>query len=179
MMNVKNKRCVSEWCDSLINGDKYNNYCCHCFVNKFPDHKLSRNHNTKEKIVYQFMKSKLINLDIVRDKTIKDGCSKRRPDIYMDMGSHVIIEVDEYQHSSYDNICENKRVMELSMDINHRPIVFIIFNPDNYIKPGGEKISSCWKLTKSEKMTIRDTQEWEMRLETLFKKVSYWIKKCS
>ena len=46
------------------------------------------------------------------------------------------------QHIDYDCICE-KRIMELSQDIAHRPIIYIRFNPDDY-KIKGEKIKSCW-----------------------------------
>jgi len=60
----------------------------------------------------------------------------------------VIIEVDENQHIDYDCSCENKRIMELSQDLDHRPIVFIRFNPDEYDNKENI-ISSCWgKNTK-------------------------------
>ncbi len=36
---------------------------------------------------------------VVGDKRVKDGCSKRRPDLFLDMGCHiVIIEVHENKH---------------------------------------------------------------------------------
>ena len=35
-----------------------------------------------------------------------------------------------------DCSCENKRIMEISQDLGHRPIVFIRFNPDEYNKNG-------------------------------------------
>ena len=66
------------------------------------------------------------------------------------MATHVIIiEVDENKHNSYDCICENKRLMQLSKDIGHRPIVFIRFNPDKYVDSEGNTIKSCWRLNKS------------------------------
>ena len=67
------------------------------------------------------------------DKKIQDGCSTRRPDLFLDLGYQIIIiEIDENQHIDYDCSCENKRIMELSQDVGHRPIVFIRFNPDDY-----------------------------------------------
>jgi hypothetical protein len=86
----------------------------------------------------------------VADKTFQDGCSLRRPDLLLDMGSHVIIvEVDENKHSTYDCSCENKRLMLISKDLHHRPIVFIRFNPDGYTgEDGSIKIRSCWRLNK-------------------------------
>ena len=44
-----------------------------------------------------------------------------------------IVEIDENQHIEYDCSCENKRIMELSQDVGHRPIIFIRFNPDDYL----------------------------------------------
>lgn len=71
----------------------------------------------------------------ITDKTIQDGCSLRRPDLFLDLGYQVVIvEIDENQHDGYDCSCENKRIMQLSLDVDHRPIVFIRFNPDDYLK---------------------------------------------
>ena len=66
------------------------------------------------------------NYSWIFDKTIQDGCSRIRPDIFLDCGTHfLIVEIDENKHSSYDCSCENKRIMILSQDIGHRPITFI------------------------------------------------------
>jgi hypothetical protein len=56
------------------------------------------------------------------------------------IGHAIVIEVDENQHKKYDTSCENKRLMELSQDIFHKPLILICFNPDNYID---KKNSSC------------------------------------
>lgn len=71
------------------------------------------------------------------DKRIEGGCSKHRPDGFIDVSTHVVIvEIDEDQHHSYDEMCENRRMMELSIDVAHRSIVFIRLNPDEYVKDG-------------------------------------------
>ena len=71
------------------------------------------------------------------------------------MGSHIIIvEIDENKHNNYDCNCENKRLMEISQDLNHRPIIFIRFNSDSYINNKGLLIKSCWRLNKLGIMTI-------------------------
>jgi hypothetical protein len=45
----------------------------------------------------------------------------------------IIIEVDENGHNNEEYCaCENKRIMEISQDLSHKPIVFIRFNPDKY-----------------------------------------------
>jgi hypothetical protein len=72
-------------------------------------------------------------ITIVFDKIVEGGCSRRRPDVRIDMGSHIIIvECDEDQHKGYS--CENKRMMEIFQNCGNRPIVFIRFNPDSYTK---------------------------------------------
>ena len=99
---------------------------------------------------------------------VQDGCSLRRPDLLLDLGSHIIIvEIDENKHTNYDCSCENKRLMELSQDLQHRPIVFIRFNPDDYTNQEGEKIKSCWKLNKLGAIQVMKTKqtEWEERTQ--------------
>jgi hypothetical protein len=86
---------------------------------------------------------------VISDKIVKDGCSRRRPDLLLDLGYQIIIvEIDENQHTDYDCTCENKRVMQLSKDLDHRPIIFIRFNPDDY-KINDKNITSCWYIDKS------------------------------
>jgi hypothetical protein len=99
----------------------------------FPDKQVSRNYKTKEKYVIDYIKEQFKDIDIIADKQIQGGCSRRRPDILIDLGHQIIIvEIDENQHINYDCYCENKRIMELSQDVGHRPIIFIRFNPDDY-----------------------------------------------
>ncbi len=96
----------------------------------------------------------------------------------IDLGSHIIIvEIDENKHTNYDCSCGNKRVMEISHDLVHRPLVFIRFNPDDYANEHGKLIKSCWKLNALGIMQIikgRET-EWNERLENLKKCIHYWI----
>jgi hypothetical protein len=99
-----------------------------------------------------------------------------------DFGSHiVIIEVDENQHTDYETSCEHKRMMEISRDLGHRPIVFIRFNPDCYTNAEGKRISSCWKVGKDGILRISDKQKtnWNNRLEKLKEIIDYWTKNVS
>jgi hypothetical protein len=94
-----------------------------------------------------------------------------------DLGYQVlIIEVDENQHIDYDCSCENKRIMEISQDIHHRPLIFIRFNPDNY-KKDDENITSCWGIGKGGKCILKSNKknEWDGRLQTLENQISYWL----
>ena len=133
MVDVVSKRCKTHLCGIIIGNNKYEGYCLRCFVHTFPDKPVSRNYKTKERATVETVLEKFQDMTWTCDKTIQDGCSFRRPDVKCDMGSHiVIIEIDEYKHAEYECSCENKRIMEISQDVGHRPIVFIRFNPDGY-----------------------------------------------
>jgi hypothetical protein len=95
----------------------------------------------------------------------------------LDLGYQIIIiEIDENQHIDYDCNCENKRIMELSQDLGHRPIIFIRFNPDDYLCKEN-KISSCWGITKQGICVVKKTKqkEWTDRLNILENQIEYWI----
>jgi hypothetical protein len=171
--------CKSEWCETYGNS-KYEGYCVACFVNN-PENQnkpAMLNYKTKEKEVVDRITQTFTNFDWISDKKVQDGCSRRRPDLLLDMGTHIIIvEVDENKHTDYDCSCEHKRLMELSQDLQHRPIVFIRFNPDSYTNQEGISIKSCWRLTKLGVLQITKTKqkEWEERIETLKQQIQYWI----
>jgi hypothetical protein len=136
MVDVRNKTCKSEWCSTFVK-KKYDGYCLFCYMNLFPDKPVSLNYKTKEYSVVDYIKTKFPSLNWIADKIISGGCSKRRPDLLLDLFYQIIIiEVDESQHIDYDCSCQNKRIMELSQDLGHRPIIFIRFNPDDYEKDG-------------------------------------------
>jgi Holliday junction resolvasome RuvABC endonuclease subunit len=66
--------------------------------------------------------------------------------------------------------------MELSQDIGHRPIVFIRFNPDEYVTKDN-KVTSCWANNKLGICTVKKTKEkeWTQRLEALKDQVENWL----
>jgi hypothetical protein len=176
MIDIKHKTCKSEWCSTQVQ-KKYDGYCLFCYMNMFPDKPVSRNYKTKEYSVVEYVKTQFPNLNWVADKIVNGGCSKRRPDLLLDLGDQVIIvEVDENQHTDYDCSCENKRTMELSQDVGHRPIVFIRFNPDDY-KQDGENITSCWGQNQKGVCVVRKSKkdEWTQRLKTLEEQIYYWV----
>ncbi len=176
--DMKHKKCSVHLCEKYAN-TRYNfvqdnikhYYCAFCFANEFPEHQLIRNFKTKERAVADFIKTEFPNFDWIYDKMITDGCSKKRPDIFLDLGYQIIIiEVDENKHSDY--LCENKRMMQISQDVAHRPIIFIRFNPDSYYI-GNKKIASCWKAGSSGKISFTNT--WQERLDTLKIHVNKWL----
>jgi hypothetical protein len=176
MVDVKHNSCKTYLCSIRIQA-KYDGYCLFCYMNMFPDKPVSRNYKTKEYSVVEYVKSKYPALTWIADKIIHGGCSKRRPDLLLDLGYQiVIVEVDENQHIDYDCSCENKRIMELSQDLGHRPIVFIRFNPDDYDK-NGSNITSCWGLNKKGICVVKKSKkdEWVHRLQVLEEHINYWI----
>ena len=176
MIDVKSKSCKSEWCSTIPHNKKYDGYCLFCYINLFPDKTVSRNYKTKEYSVVEFVKTKFPHFDFIADKIVSGGCSKRRPDLFLDiLYQIIIIEIDENQHQDYDCGCENKRIMELSQDLGHRPIVFIRFNPDDY-KKDGKNITSCWGCDKNGICIIKKSKqkEWVERLNTLEDQIKYW-----
>jgi hypothetical protein len=170
--------CKAEWCETR-SSLKYEGYCMICFIHLFPDKPVTRNYKTKERTVidYIFQKFPQNKYSWVNDKCIPDGCSKKRPDLLLDLGYQVIIiEIDENQHTGYDCSCENKRLMELSQDNNHRPMIFIRFNPDEYIT-NDDKITSCWTYNKLGVSIVKKTKEkeWQNRLDSLCNQIIYWF----
>jgi len=176
MVDVHHKMCKTYLCSTRVQ-EKYDGYCRFCYINLFPDKPVFRNYKTKEYSVVEYVKSKYPTLTWIADKIINGGCSKRRPDLLLDLGYQiVIVEVDENKHTNYDCSCENKRIMELSQDLGHRPIVFIRFNPDDYIT-NGITITSCWVRDKTGICVVKKTKknEWMQRLSALEESINYWI----
>jgi len=157
---------------------KYNGYCLPCCIHYCPEIQVSRNFKTKENDVVQRVLEKYPDFNWIADKKIQDGCSKRRPDLLLDFGSHVIIvEVDENKHTTYDCSCQNKRLMEISQDIGHKPVVFIRFNPDAYVNQEGKKVTSCWRINGYGVLDISKSKhdEWLTRIDMLLQQLEYWI----
>ena len=66
--------------------------------------------------------------------------------------------------------------MELSKDLDHRPIIFIRFNPDDYLDDN-KNITSCWGNNTKGICVIKKSKqnEWSKRLNTLEETINYWI----
>jgi hypothetical protein len=135
----------------------------------FPDKQITLNYRTKEFAVVEYVLKHFPQYSWVANKKIQDGCSNKRPDLFLDMGEKIIIvEIDEKQHMRYESICENKRMMEVSQDVGHRPIIVIRFNPDDYRNENNKKIPSCWGITRNTQLCkLVHHNDWLERLETL------------
>ena len=182
-VNVVGKICISDHCDTTIKYDGINNtgYCMGCFSQKFPESKLVRFVRCKELAVVRAIYQRFAKHDfaqiMVNDRRIQGGCSQKRPDICIDLATHVlIVEVDEFQHLQGDYSCENKRMMELFEDGQRRPIVFLRFNPDKYTNAFGCTVPSPWTKTEGGEPRIdpKRKHDWRKRLIKLFARIKYW-----
>ena len=178
MIDIFNKTCKSDWCYTQVS-DKYDGYCVYCYIHLFPEKPVARNYKTKERTVVEFVLKEFPQYTWINDKQIQGGCSKRRPDLLMDFEYQlIIVEIDENQHTGEDYgdcSCENKRMMLLSQDVGHRPIVFIRFNPDDYLDKD-KNITSCFGIDKNGVCGVKKTKqkEWTHRLNALRENIQYW-----
>lgn len=150
--------------------------CEGCFSFKYPNHEKVTRYKIKERYLVDELKKRLdgYNIEMICDKVIFGGCSMKRPDILIDCLTYsIIIECDENQHkTNYE--CENKRIMQLFMDLGNRPLVVIRFNPDSYINKKGKRINTCFKPIQSEEQINYkrfyeiNTNEWNRRVDYLY-----------
>lgn len=177
MVDIKNKKCQTPLCDTQST-TKYEGYCFRCFIYMFPDSQISRNYKTKEryitKKIQEWITKNYPELKISFDKQISGGCSLRRPDMFIELLTHVvIIEVDENQHKQTP--CENLRMVQLFEDVAQRPCVFIRFNPDSYLSANGKRVKGCFKYTKKG-LCIIDSEKCLMeRLEPVFHSLKTYL----
>ena len=169
MIDVKHKKCLINLCDIRPTKE---GYCSRCFYYTFPDKPQARNYKSKEILVTNYIKDNFKDYEIRYDQIISQGCSRRRPDIFIELYTHcIIVEVDEDQHLRYDSTCENKRIVELYQDLGYRNIVYIRFNPDKYkVKNDNDNfktIRSCFSKDKDGKLKIGSSKDWNHRLEKL------------
>jgi hypothetical protein len=136
-----------------------------------PDAIIPRKYKLKEHHVVDQLKEHFENKFTMRfDKIVEGGCSRRRPDVAIDFGSHcLMIEIDENQHYNYS--CEEKRMVELYEDIGFRKIVFLRFNPDGY-KEGRKKYPSPFRYTPTGIVSLHQ-KEFDRRIEYLLSRIQY------
>ncbi|MDD4930604.1 MAG: hypothetical protein PHG66_00420 [Candidatus Colwellbacteria bacterium] len=83
------------------------------------------------------------DIKFIHDKIPDDGCHRYRPDFLIDCGTHVIIvECDEFQHSSYNEDCEKIRMINIHQGFGGLKVMFVRFNPDGYTDHNLKKIKA-------------------------------------
>jgi hypothetical protein len=184
--------CKTEKCE-LSGYPKYLGHCLRCVVNQHPDIPVVRNYKTKETTVADHVIKTFPQFEWTRDRKVVGGRSRRRPDILTDVGAYyIVVEIDENSHERYDCSCDNRRTMELVLDVNpalqedtiqntpmpFKPIVFIRFNPDKYTDTDGQPVPSCWSTSRQglHHVPPRHAVKWRQRLQALTDQIEYWSK---
>ena len=148
---------------------KWKPYCFRCYCVLHPEAIIPRKYKLKENYVVEALKQHFQEtVTMVLDKVVEGGCSRRRPDVAIDFGSHcLMIEIDEHQHASYE--CEQKRMMELYEDVGFRNIVFLRFNPDEY-KDGKKKYKTPFEYTPTGILRLNQA-EFDRRIAELVARI--------
>ena len=153
---------------------RYDGYCYPCFAYSFPDDaRAKRRIKVKEVALYKYLRATFPEVDITWDKAPQDGCTRRRPDLVIDLGYVVlVIECDEHAHRSIGYSCETKREMQL-LDAYKRPLVMFRFNPDSYVDAEGVRHKSCFSVRKGAVTLCK--KEWSHRTAALAKLVKQYL----
>ncbi len=81
---------------------KYKGHCLFCFVHSFPNEPVAQNYRTKEAHVTTFLKEKFPDVTWKCNKRVEDGCSKRRPDLLLEMGTRIVtVFINFNNHDGY------------------------------------------------------------------------------
>jgi hypothetical protein len=148
MVNVKHKKCLglinnNEPCPYDIQANpKYKNYCIECYRRNFPLDPLTFQirSKTKEIAVRDYINANLEGFQ--HDKPLSTShceCNIRRRIDHRKLINNtlLVIETDENQHKSYDQMNEETRYDDLYMPFSGK-WVYIRFNPDKYVSKNGK-----------------------------------------
>jgi hypothetical protein len=87
--------------------------------------------NKKEWGIVRYLRSNINTKFDYNSSKMLQGCSKKRPDVFFELNKHcVIVEIDENQHKSYNDLCECSRLNEIVNGIGGKSVIIIRFNPD-------------------------------------------------
>jgi hypothetical protein len=107
------------------------------------------------------------------DEIIAGGCYKYRPDFLYDATTHhVVVEVDEDQHDSYNPECERVRMISILEAVGTR-CIFIRYNPDAFHIDGKKVDMSEEKRHELLLKTVRECMKPSFDSETVIADVVY------
>jgi len=155
---------------------RYEGHCVRCFSHLFPEQPIARQYRIKERHLFDAITVRFPDRAWVLNRTIDGGCSRRRPDVFLDVGTFIlVIEVDELQHQGYS--CEHRRLMEIFVDGSSRPVVMLRFNPDDFVDADGRRVTSCFGLDARGFCQVNPSKvdEWQARLEALFARIEAFL----
>jgi hypothetical protein len=133
---------------------------------KNPDKVIPYKYMLKENFIHDYITNEFRNVSITHGKILPGGCSGRRPDWSIDCCHYlIVIECDEFQHINYEH--EKKRMLEIFLDCDSKRVVFIRFNPDEYLG------NSCFEFDDTNR--IIPTEYWETRKEELKAEIQFHL----
>lgn len=141
-INLVERKCrICSRLDVLDNDNVCVNFC---LTNNIYKKRLKREENNILTLV-----SEKFRAPNVVDRIIDSECdTKERPDNVWDCGTHyIVLEVDENQHRSYCESGEYSRMINIHSHFNGVPVIFIRYNPNNFLDENGKKS----KLNKNKK----------------------------
>ena len=130
MIDVKHKRCIHINCmkSPTLN---LSNETIAIYSLEHKKEKMINKNNKKEWSIVRYLRKAINTKFEYNSSKMLQGCSKKRPDIYFELLNHcLIVEIDEYQHNTYEDICECARINEIVNGIGGKSIIFIRYNPD-------------------------------------------------
>jgi hypothetical protein len=135
IINDGNKLCFDHTPSDLQNNiEKFCKYCAIKDDSIYVCKECEKNRNKKESQTVQYLR-KVIDtpFDIDTNYNVSE-CSNRRPDIHFQFNTYdVIVEIDEDQHRSYEEMCECARLNEIVNSIGGKSVIFIRYNPDTIL----------------------------------------------
>ena len=108
--------------------------------------RLKKHQKVKEKRVLELLKRKFkepteYNVRVSREC---GGVHAEEKEIGYDFGTHMLfVEIDENRHRSYCELGEVNRMKNIYMNGGGMPLVFIRYNPDNFISHNGKRQKLC------------------------------------
>lgn len=149
---------------------EYEGLCAKCYYHIYPERWVPTTHvPVKEPMLRSCLNAAFGDARFVWNKPIDGGCSGRRPDFRFECLTHtVIVECDENQHTTknYTPECENAKMMETFRDLGARPVVFLRFNPDDYVDAQDVFWPSCFDGR------CVDRDAWGLRTGCLIKQIN-------
>ena len=180
MIDLVHTMCKTPLCMTRADQSVYEGYCLRCAVHNGIE--VKRNYKTREKAVVDSVKAEYSEMEWKMDKIIEGACSKRRGDMHVDLGYlYLIVEIDEHQHRGYMESCDKRRYHDIAHDVysssGERPIVFLRFNPDEYIDKSGSLISTPWCRLKTGLWSISKDRVIEFidRTDILTSRINYYL----
>ena len=137
-----------KYCNTHIPSEQYGmiikRLCKYCDIKEdatFICKDCKKIQNKKEWAIVRYLRTAIDTKFDYNSSKMLQGCSKKRPDIFFELPTHcVIVEIDEHQHNTYQDMCECSRINEIVNGIGGKPIIIIRYNPD-IIKNNGKQIN--------------------------------------